>query len=92
MPARRGDADAQAGEAAGPDGDGDAVERGKVERGAIHHPRDQRHQRLGMAALHRQRFMRGNGARLGVEHGRRAGSERGVDGEDAHELSYSSRP
>ena len=32
--ARRGDADAQAGEAAGPGGDGDAVERGEFEPGA----------------------------------------------------------
>ena len=83
--ARRGDADAQAGEAAGSDGDGDAVELGECEPGALHHARDQRHQRFGVAAQHRQRLMRGDRAALGVEHGGRAGLERGIDGKDAHD-------
>ena len=51
--AGRADADAQAGIAARPDGDGDAVERGEAALDRVHHALDQRHQRLGMAALHR---------------------------------------
>ena len=88
--ARGGDADAQAGEAAGSGGDRDAVERGEVEPGALDHARDQRDQRFGVAAHHRQRFMRGDRAALGVEHGGRAGLERGIDGKDAHERGNSS--
>ena len=51
-----GKADAQSGEAAGPGGRGDAVERGKGSAGRFHHARDQRHQSFGMTALHRLRF------------------------------------
>jgi len=47
---RVGIAAAQAGEAAGSGGDGDAVERGEFETGAAHHPRDQRQQGFGVAA------------------------------------------
>ena len=65
--ARRGDAHPQAGEAAGPDGDGDTVEFGKLQRGGVHHPRDQRHQRFGMAADHRHGFARAQVGPLGVE-------------------------
>ena len=88
-PARGGDADAQAGEAAGPGGHGDAVERGEFEPGALHHPCDQRHQRFRVAAHHRQRLMHGRRRLLGVEHGSRTGLERGIDGKDAHESDYS---
>ena len=83
--ARRGNADTQAGEAAGPGGDSDAVECGKIEVAAREDARDQRHQCFGMAAHHRQRFMHVRVAALGVEHGDRAGFQRGIDGEDAHD-------
>ena len=56
----------------------------KSSRRCVHDARDQRHQRLGVAARHRQRFARDDRAVLGVEHGGRAGLERGIDGEDAH--------
>ncbi len=46
--------------------------------------RDQRHQRFGMAALHRQRFGRHGPAALGVDDSGGAGFKRGVDGQDAH--------
>ena len=51
----------------------------------LHHARDQRHQGFGMAALHRLRFLRDQAACAGVEHGRGAGIERGIDGEDQHD-------
>jgi hypothetical protein len=85
--ARGGNADAQAGEAAGSGGDGDAVERGEFETGTVHHPRDQRQQGFGVAAQHRQRLMRHDRPKLGIEHGGRAGLERGIDGKDTHDLS-----
>ena len=50
----------------------------------LHDARDQRHQRFGMAALHRLRFLRDQLAGVGVEHGGGAGIERGIDGEDQH--------
>ena len=86
--ARRGDADPQSGEAAGAGGDADAVERRERHVGLPHDARNQRHQRFGMAALHRQRFGR-HLAALGVDHGGGAGFKCGVDGEDAHEANIS---
>ena len=53
----------------------------------FHHARDQRHQRFGMAALHRLRFLRDQLACVGVENGGGAGIERGIDGEDQHGAS-----
>ena len=74
--------DPQPGEAAGAGGDGDTVEIGEFDVGEIHHARDQRHQRFGVAARHRQRLAGGDDAAL--EHGGRAGFEGGVDGKNAH--------
>ena len=88
MPRAAADADAQAGEAAGPGGDGDAVERGERHVGLPHDARDQRHQRLGVAAHHRQRFAR-HPAALGVEHGGGAGLKRGIDREHTHGGDFS---
>ena len=51
--------------------------------------RDQRHQRFGVAAQHRQRFARHRAA-LGVEHGGGAGLKRGIDREHTHGEDYSS--
>ena len=82
--ARGGKPDAQAGEAAGAGGRGDAVERGKGDARRLHDPRDQRHQRFGVTALHRLQFLRDYAACGGVEYGRGAGIERGIDGEDEH--------
>ncbi len=82
--ARRREADAQSGEAAGSGGHRDAVERGKRQRGLLHHARDQRHQRFGVPALHRLRFHRDQSVGAGVEHGGGAGVERGIDGKDQH--------
>ena len=84
--ARRGDADAQAGEAAGSGGDRDAVEIGEVEppRAAI---------TRAISGISASAWPRAIGIdscaatapRAGVEHGGRAGLERGIDGKDAHE-------
>jgi hypothetical protein len=82
-PARRCDPDAQPGEAAGAGGDRDAVERGKRRLRLLHDASDQRHQRFGMAAQHRQRFAHHHAA-LGVEHGGGAGLKRGIDREHTH--------
>ena len=59
----------------------------EVEPGAIEHARDQRHQSLGMAALHRQQFMHARFGALGVEYTDRTGLERGIDGKDTHKSS-----
>ena len=83
-PARRRDADPQAGEAAGAGGDGDTVKLGEFDLGGVHHPRDQRHHGFGVAAHHRDGLAGGDGRAAGVEHGSRAGFERGVDGKDTH--------
>ena len=56
----------------------------KRDAGLLHDARDQRHQRFGMAALHRLRFLRDQLAGVGVEHAGGAGIQRGVDGEDQH--------
>ena len=80
---------AQPGEAAGAGGDGDAVELGEFDVGQVHHARDERHQRFGMAARHGERLAGGDPAAVGVEHGGRAGLERGVDGKDAHDQTDS---
>ena len=45
---------------------------------------EQRHQRFGMAAHHRQAFAGDDAALFGVEHGRRAGRQRRINGEYAH--------
>ena len=79
------DADPQAGEAARPHGDGDAVEIGEFGARLAHHVGDQRHQRLGVAARHRQRPAARPGALLGIEDCDRAGLERGVYGENSHQ-------
>ena len=82
-----GDADAQSGKAAGSGGNRDAIKRGKADQGLVHYARDQRYQCFGMATHHGQRFMRGNLAALGVEHGGRAGLERSINGKDTHDAA-----
>ncbi len=82
--ARRRDADAQAGEAARPDRYGDAINVGKFAARLIHHARDHRHDRFGVAALHGDGFAREDRAGLRIEHGCRAGSKRGVDRQNSH--------
>jgi len=52
--------------------------------GLLDDSRDQRHQRFGMAALHRLRFLRDQLAGVGVQHAGGTGIQRGVDGEDQH--------
>src|SRR5258708_15785674 len=83
-------ADWQAGKAAGAGGHRDAVERLEGEACLLDDPRDQRHQRFGVAALHRLRFLRQQLAGVGVENARSAGIQRGVDGKDQHGPMYSS--
>ena len=61
---------------------------GERDLGLAHDALDQRHQRLGVAAQHRQRFAR-HGAVLGVEHGGGAGLKRGIDGKHTHGEDYS---
>ena len=83
--ARGREADAQAGKAAGAGGCGDAVELLRsLTPDFLHDPRDQRHQRFGMAALHGLRFLRDHLGVAGVDDGGSAGIERGIDGEDQH--------
>src|SRR6185369_12655792 len=82
--ARGGKTDAQSRETAGPGRRSDAIKRRKGDASFLHHPRDQRHQRLGVAALHRLRFLRDQSVLVGVEHSSGASFERGVDGEDQH--------
>ena len=60
--ARGGNADPQAGEAAGAGRHHDAVEIGKGQPDVLHDPRNERHQRFGMAADHRQAFARDDAA------------------------------
>ena len=72
----------QSGKAAGAGGDDDAVEIGEFDLREVHHARNERHHRLGVAAHHRQRLAGGDDA--ADEHGGRAGFEGGVDGKDAH--------
>ena len=82
--ARRGYADTQARKAAGAGGDGDAVEIEIASARGFHDARDQRHQRLGVAPLHLQRFLRDHGSCAGVENGGSAVIQRGIDGENDH--------
>ena len=82
--ARRRYADAQPSEAARPGRDCNPVKLAELFSRAIHDAGDQRHQRLGVAALHRLRLACNDDAALAVEHGGRAGVECGVDGEDEH--------
>jgi hypothetical protein len=82
--ARGRNADAQAGKAARACGDGDAVKVAEIDAGAVHDPRDQRHQRFGMTAVHEFSLGRHDRPAARVEHGRCAGFERGIDGKDAH--------
>ena len=82
--ARRGNADPQSGKAAGPGRHHHAVEFAKRRPRLVHDPGDERHQRLGMAALHHQALGR-HDAVVGVEHGRGAGRQGGIDGENAHQ-------
>ena len=65
--------------------DRDAVKLLEFDGSAIHHARNQRHQRFGMAALHSQRFACQDGLPIAVVHGGRAGVECCVDREDAHD-------
>jgi len=83
-PARGRDADPQAREAAGSDRDGDAAERTELDRGLVHHPRDQRHHGFGMAARHDAALARHDRSRGAVENRGRAGIERTVNGKDKH--------
>ena len=87
--ARRGDADARAGERAGPDGDGDAIEVVEAETGLLHRLVDHRHEPLGVAgleALERARKLDDASARasphLRDAHG--AGVKAGIEGENVH--------
>src|SRR5258707_174363 len=80
-------AHAQPGEGARTGGDRDAVEIGEFDCGRAHHAGDERRYGLGVAARHGQRLAGGDPA-VGVEHGGRAGLERGVDGKDAHGLTF----
>ena len=76
-----GDADAEPGERAGADSDGDAIEIGEGEAGLVHRRGDHAHQALGMAAaddLARQHL---TGA---ADHADGAGFQSGVDGKQAH--------
>ena len=75
---------AQAGETAGACGRGDAVERGEGDPGGVHDARNQRHQRFGVPALHRQRFMSDKPAFIGVQDTGGAGIECGVDRKNRH--------
>ena len=68
----------------GPVVDRDTVQRVEGDAGFLHHARDQRHQRFGMATLHRLRFLRDHLGAGGVEHGGGAGVEGRIDGEDQH--------
>jgi len=56
-----------------------AVEGGERDAGRLDDACDQRHQGLGMAALHGLRFLRNQPAGLRVEHAGGAGIERGVE-------------
>jgi hypothetical protein len=88
-PAGRGNPDPEAGEGTGADGDGDAVKVGEGEPGLGHRRLDDAHEALGVAA----RDDLGTDDRLAVSDGNadRAGFQRGVDGEQAHEAGDSAR-
>ena len=58
----------------------------KADASLLDDARDQRHQGFRMAPFHRLRFLREQFARIGVEHGGRAGVQRGIDGKDQHIL------
>src|SRR5262249_25635662 len=60
------------------------VKVGEVEPCALQDSRDERHQCLGMPALHRQRFLHEQISARRIEHGDRTGFERGIDGQNAH--------
>ena len=72
--ARRRNADAQSGKTAGSGRHHHAVEIAKSGARFVHDPADERHQRFGMAAQHRQALARDDAALVGVENGRGAGS------------------
>jgi hypothetical protein len=84
--ARGGESNPQPSKAAGAGGHRDPVECGEGEAGFLDDAGDQRHQGFGVAALHRLRFLRDHPVGVGVEHGRGAGIQRGIDGEDQHGL------
>ena len=81
---RRGDSDAQAREAAGPGGHCDTIKISEVELRALQDSRNERHQCLGVPALHRQRFLQAQIRARCIEHGDRTGFECGIDGQNAH--------
>src|ERR1051325_4779304 len=83
--AARRNSDAKAGETARPDSHGYAIDFGKLAARRIHHPRDQGHEGFGMAALHAERFACNDCPGGRIQDGRRAGTERGIDSENAHE-------
>ena len=62
-------ADSQPGEAARAGRDRYPIKLLEFDGSAIHHACDQRHQRLGMAALHGQRLARHDGLPIAIEHG-----------------------
>ena len=78
--ARGRNTDPQTGETPRPGSDCDTVNSREIKLHAVEYPRDQGHQRFGMSALHQQRFMSAQIRALGVQHGDRAGLERGIDG------------
>ena len=88
--AGRRDTHAQAGETSGSGRYRDAVERREVDLRPLEHARHQRHQRLGVTALHRHRFMHTLIGSAGVKHSNRASFERGVDGKDSHTVILAS--
>ena len=85
--ARGRDANAQAREAARPRRHHHPVDIAESHAGILHQPHEQRHQRFGVAARHRQALARHDAAVIGIEHGRRAGGERRIDGEHTHRQS-----
>ena len=85
--ARRGDADAKPGVAPRADRHGDPVEARKSARDVGDDAIEQRQQRLGMAALHDEGFLRERLRALRLHDAGRAGAERRIDGENAHAVS-----
>ena len=82
--ARGGEADAQTGETAGSGGDCNTVECAEGDAGLLDDARQQRHQRLGVSALHRQRFLGNHPVGFGVQHAGSAGIEGGIDRKNEH--------
>jgi hypothetical protein len=87
-PARGGDADTDASERAGTNGDGDPIEIGEGKSGFRHRRLDHAHQPLGMAAA--GVLAPGKDA-LAVDDTDGAGFKRGIDGEETHRRGIARR-